>query len=196
MGAQAPDMALLETVGLSKSYASHRVLSEIDFVLHRGQSVAVIGENGAGKSTFAKIVAGVIKPDEGLIRLDGAPVAFDSPRAALQAGVAFIPQELAYVPALTVAENILLGRLPSRRGIVSHRAVLEEAGEEARRFGIKLAMDRTMARLRLADRQMVEIVKALARRARVLVLDEPTAALSDEESKNLFSVLKKLAADG
>jgi ABC-type branched-subunit amino acid transport system ATPase component len=172
------------------------VLSDIRFTLGRGQSVAVIGENGAGKSTFAKILAGVIRRDAGEIRFDGQPVAFDSPRAALQAGVACIPQELAYVPALTVGENILLGRWPSTAGLVSHRAVLRRGADEAGRYGIALDMNRTMARLRLADRQMVEIVKALARRARVLVLDEPTAALSDDESRNLFAVLKKLAAEG
>jgi ribose transport system ATP-binding protein len=187
---------LLETSGLCKRYASHLVLADIDFVLDRGQSVAVVGENGAGKSTFAKILAGVVRPDDGEIRLEGDLVAFDSPRAALQSGVAFIPQELAYVPALTVGENILIGRLPSNRGIVSHRSILREAGQAASRFGIALAMDRRMASLRLAERQMVEIVKALARRARVLVLDEPTAALNDDESRNLFAVLKKLASEG
>jgi ribose transport system ATP-binding protein len=192
----APAGHLLETTGLAKSYGSHRVLSDIRFTLSRGQSVAVIGENGAGKSTFAKILAGVIRPDAGEIRLEGRPVTFDSPRAALQAGVAFIPQELAYVPALTVGENILLGRWPSTAGLVSHHSVLRHSAEEASRYGIALDMNRTMARLRLADRQMVEIVKALARRARVLVLDEPTAALSDDESRNLFAVLKKLAAEG
>jgi ribose transport system ATP-binding protein len=187
---------LLETIGLSKAYGSHMVLSDVCFTLDRGQSVAVIGENGAGKSTFAKILAGVIRPDAGEVRLDGQQVAFDSPRAALQVGIAFIPQELAYVPALTVGENILLGRLPGSRGFVSHRAIYRQADEEARRFGIELAMDRRMASLRLADRQMVEIVKALARRARVLVLDEPTAALSDDESRNLFTVLKTLSGEG
>jgi ABC-type sugar transport system ATPase subunit len=187
---------VLEAIGLSKRYGAHRVLSNIRFTLDRGQSVAVIGENGAGKSTFAKILAGVIHADSGEVRLDGQPVSFDSPRAALQAGVAFIPQELAYVPALTVGENILLGRLPATGGFVSHRAILRRAGEEAKLYGITLEMNRMMASLRLADRQIVEIVKALARRARVLVLDEPTAALSDDESRNLFGVLKNLAAEG
>ncbi len=187
---------LLQAAGLSKSYAGHRVLSDIGFTLDHGQSVAVIGENGAGKSTFAKILTGVIRPDAGEIRLEGQLVSFDSPRAALQAGIAFIPQELAYVPALTVGENILLGRLPASAGFVSHRTILRRAGDEASRYGITVATNRTMASLRLADRQIVEIVKALARRAKVLVLDEPTAALSDDESRDLFGVLRKLATEG
>src|SRR5437868_10039785 len=103
------DGLLLETRNVSKSYGSNRVLANVDFTLRRGQSVAVIGENGAGKSTFAKILTGVIRADAGSLLLDGRAVTFASPRDALQQGIAFIPQELAYVPHLTVAENILLG---------------------------------------------------------------------------------------
>ena len=125
VGAQlGPEAPLLEARRVSKSYGGHRVLSDINFALHRGEAVAVIGENGAGKSTFAKIVAGVIRPDEGEIRLSARAVSFNSPRDALHEGIAFIPQELAYVPELTVAENIMLGRWPSRAGLVSHRAIL------------------------------------------------------------------------
>lgn len=130
-----PTAPLLAAKGISKSYGSHRVLSDIDFTLHRGEAVAVIGENGAGKSTFAKITAGVIRPDEGELLLEGRSVSFSSPREALRHGIAFIPQELAYVPQLTVGENILLGRWPSRLGFVSHRRVLLQARDEARRYG-------------------------------------------------------------
>jgi ribose transport system ATP-binding protein len=190
------DAPLLAAKGLAKSYAGHLVLSEIDFTLDRGEAVAVIGENGAGKSTFAKIVAGVIRPDAGELLLDGRSVSFNSPREALRHGIAFIPQELAYVPELTVGENILLGRWPSRFGFVSHRRVLFQAREEARRYGIDLELERRMSDLKLADQQIVEIVKALTRRAVVIVLDEPTAALNDQESQNLFSVIKRLAGEG
>ena len=186
----------LQASGVSKSYGGHRVLAAVDFQLERGEAVAVIGENGAGKSTFAKIIAGVIRPDEGEIRLDGRAVSFNSPRDALREGIAFIPQELAYVPELTVAENILLGRWPSRFGFVSHRRLLSKAQEEARRYGIDLDLRRRMSNLKLADQQIVEIVKALTRRALVIVLDEPTAALNDQESQILFQVLKRLTRDG
>ena len=106
----ADQHVLLETHEISKSYGSSRVLSNVNFRLDRGESVAVIGENGAGKSTFAKILTGVIRADVGTLALNGRVVSFASPRDALREGIAFIPQELAYMPHLTVAENILLGR--------------------------------------------------------------------------------------
>jgi len=187
---------LLEIAGISKSYGSNRVLTNVHFCLGAGESVAIIGENGAGKSTFAKILTGVIRPDEGSIRLNGEAVSFHSPRDALHHGIAFIPQELAYVPHLTVAENILLGRWPSWRGITSTGVVLRRAREECRRFGIQLDVSRLMATLKLADRQIVEIVKALTRRASVIVLDEPTASLSEQESRALFEILEHLTDEG
>jgi ABC-type sugar transport system ATPase subunit len=191
-----PAPRLLEITGLSKSYGSNRVLSAIDFHLEAGESVAVIGENGAGKSTFAKILTGVIGSDEGSIRLGGERLALHSPRDALRHGIALIPQELAYVPHMTVAENILLGDWPSWHGLTWRRASLRRARENCRRFGIDLDVGRTMATLKLADRQIVEIVKALSRRARLIVLDEPTASLSEQESRALFAILGRLTAEG
>jgi len=187
---------LLEIAGLAKSYGSNRVLSAIDFHLDAGESVAVIGENGAGKSTFAKILTGVIRADEGSIRLAGEVVSLHSPRDALRHGIALIPQELAYVPHMTVAENILLGAWPSWYGMTWQRASLRRARANCRRFGIELDVARMMATLKLADRQIVEIVKALSRRARLIVLDEPTASLSEQESRTLFAILARLTADG
>ena len=145
---------LLETQALSKSYGTNLVLSKVEFSLARGQSVAVIGENGAGKSTFARIVTGVIRPDAGSLLLNGKRVAFSSPREALLEGIAFIPQELAYVPYLTVAENILLGRWPSWRGLTTQRAALQQAQAECQQFGIDIDVRRPMIALKLADRQM------------------------------------------
>ncbi|MBM3517008.1 MAG: sugar ABC transporter ATP-binding protein [Alphaproteobacteria bacterium] len=187
---------LLEARGVSKTYGPTRVLSAVNFTLDRGESVAVIGENGAGKSTFAKIITGVIRPDEGAITLGGTPVSFHSPRDALRHGMAFIPQELAYCPHLTVAENILLGQWPGAFGLTSPARVLARAAEECRRLGIALDVRRPMAGMKLADRQIVEIVKALTRRARLIVLDEPTASLSEQESRALFDILGRLAKDG
>jgi ribose transport system ATP-binding protein len=188
--------APLETVRLSKSYAGHRVLHEVDFKIRAGESVAIIGENGAGKSTFAKIVAGVVRPDEGEVRLGDVPVFFHSPREAWEQGIGFIPQELAYVPRMTVAENILLGRWPSWKGITSQTMVRRRAREEAGRFGLEVDFDRPMNILKMADRQLVEILKILVRDVRLIILDEPTSALSEHESQTLFGVLRSLTSEG
>jgi ribose transport system ATP-binding protein len=189
-------LPILEAAGVSKSYGSNLVLSGVDFRVDPGDSIALIGENGAGKSTFAKIITGVTRPDTGSIRMDGKPVSFASPRDALAHGIAFIPQELAYVPHLSVAENILLGHWPNRWGVTTRGMSLRQAHEESGRFGIALDVTRRMGALKLADRQIVEIVKALSRRARLIVLDEPTASLSEQESRALYDILGRLTREG
>lgn len=187
---------ILEARRLGKRYAHHQVLHNVDFRVHAGESVAVIGENGAGKSTFVKILAGVIRPSEGEIFLNGRQIALQSPRDAIGQGVAFIPQELAYVPNLTAAENIVLGQWPNRGGLTSAAAILRQAEEEVQRFGLEVDVRRRMMGLKLADRQLVEILKALARKARIILLDEPTASLTDAESHVLFRVLDHLCQQG
>ena len=183
---------LFEVSGLTKSYGPNRVLSDVDFTLARGESVALIGENGAGKSTFAKIMTGVTRPDSGTLRFDGVEVAFNAPRDALAAGLAFIPQELAYLPNLSVAENIVLGQWPGRSGLTTPGAIRARARSVCDRYGIHFDLDAEMRQLKLAERQLVEIVKALLREARMIVLDEPTAALNDQESAALFAILRRL----
>lgn len=190
--AAAPAMAL-EVADVSKSYGPNLVLNRISLTVAEHETVAVIGENGAGKSTLAKMIAGVIRPDAGRILVQGEPVTLNSPRDALQAGVGFIPQELAYFPDLTVAENIVTGIWPARFGFVSKHSLVQKAAEAAGRFDVKLDMYRQMAELKVGERQLVEIVKALSREATVLILDEPTAALTNAESHNLFRVLRSLA---
>jgi ribose transport system ATP-binding protein len=187
---------VLRATKLAKSYGGHLVLKHVDFAIGEGEIVAVIGENGAGKSTLAKIIAGAIRPESGELLLRGHRVEFQSPHDALRAGVSYIPQELAYLPNLTVADNILVGRWPHRMGVTSDLAIRSLASNEARKFGIEIAVGRMMAALTLAERQLVEIVKALIRSSTVLVLDEPTASLTSSESRNLFAVLKKLARAG
>lgn len=187
---------VLEARNLGKSYARHDVLRGVDFKVHPGESVAVIGENGAGKSTFVKMLAGVIRPDEGEILIDGARVTLQSPRDALARGVAFIPQELAYVPELTAAENIVLGQWPNQAGVTSAQAIRRRAEAEVARFGLDVDVRQRMSSLKLADRQLVEILKALARKARLILLDEPTASLTDAESQVLFRVLRSLCEQG
>ena len=182
--------------GLAKSYGGHMVLKQVDFAIDAGEIVAVIGENGAGKSTFAKIVTGVVQAESGVIYVKGAQVALQSPRDALRLGIAYIPQELAYLSNRTVGDNILMGRWPHRAGFTSDAVILATAAAEARRFGIDLRVKRPMSALTLAERQLVEIVKALTRSSQVLVLDEPTASLTSGESRKLFGILRRLVAAG
>jgi ribose transport system ATP-binding protein len=190
-------LPLLEMTGISKSFGSNRVLSGINLTLARGECVALIGENGAGKSTLSKILTGVIQQDEGRISLNGEQVKFATPRDALARGIALIPQELAYVPNMTISENILLGHWPNWMGVSTRKASINRAIAECDGVGIDLGdLDRRMLNLRLAERQLVEIVKILSRRARLIVLDEPTASLSEQDSRALFSVLGRLAEEG
>jgi ribose transport system ATP-binding protein len=187
---------LLAIDGLAKQYGRHRVLEGVSLTLEAGETAALLGENGAGKSTLARILAGAVRPDDGKISIDGEDVTFATPREALTHGIAFIPQELVYVPNLTVAENIVLGRWPRRAGVTSQAWMRRQAGAEARRFGFQLPLDRQMTALSLAQQQMVEILKVVARRSRLIVLDEPTAALNSEDSQQLLDLMTGLAADG
>jgi ABC-type sugar transport system ATPase subunit len=186
----------LTATSISKRYGPELALKNVDLTVGRGEIVAVIGENGAGKSTLSKVLSGAIRSDTGELRLDDELLHLTTPRAALRAGIAYIPQELAYLPNLTVAENLLVGRWPSRLGFTNKVAVRREATRLADRFGIQLDVHKPIVEMGLAERQLVEILKALARNAKVLTLDEPTASLTSEEAMNLFRVLRNLAATG
>src|SRR5579859_1062658 len=166
---------LVDARDICKRYGETTALRDVNFALSPGQAVAIIGENGAGKSTFAKIISGAVKPDSGELWLFGRHTELGSPRHALGLGIALIPQELAYVPRLTVAENLLLNRWPSWYGVTSNSVIRKLAAREAERLGFALDLDAKMSQLQLAERQVVEILKALIQRSRVLVLDEPTA---------------------
>jgi ABC-type sugar transport system ATPase subunit len=188
---------LLSMKDVGKRYGPVQVLQGVDFEISTGESIALIGENGAGKSTFSRIVTGVAPPDEGEVRFEGQAIRLTSPRDALSRGIAFIPQELAYVPEMSVADNILLNQWRSTLGFTSKTSTLRAAEAECRRYGLDIRdLGRRICDLKLADRQIVEIVKALSRRAKLIVLDEPTASLSEAESKALFSILGKLNKEG
>jgi ABC-type sugar transport system ATPase subunit len=154
------------------------------------------GENGAGKSTLGKILAGVIAPDRGRLLIDGEPATFHSPREAITRGIVLIAQELSIAPALSVAENVFLGTEPRRVGFVARRALRRRYDELAAAAGFELSGDLPGRGLRTADQQKVEILRALCRDARLIVMDEPTAALSRPDAERLHQVIRRLAAGG
>ena len=188
---------LFEATGLGKSYVAP-VLADLGLDLRPGEVHAVVGENGAGKSTFARIVAGVARPDAGGMRLRGAPYAPRDRSEGRDAGVAYVMQELNLIASLTVGESLFLDRLPTRRlGVIDRPRLAAEAGSLLARVGLgDLDPERLVATLGVGQQQLVEIAAALARRCDVLVLDEPTAALAPAEAERLFAQVEALRRSG
>ena len=186
----------LRLSNISKAFGGIRAVRDVSLDVSRGEILALCGENGAGKSTLAKILAGELAPDTGTIELDGQEIRLPEPAAAHRMGVAVIYQELNYVPTLTVAENVLLGRLPRRGPIVDWPAVDREARAILAPLAPHLDPRRPVAALPVAERQVVEIARALSLDARVIVMDEPTAALSQQEAQRLFALVRRLAETG
>jgi ribose transport system ATP-binding protein len=190
--------SLFEASGLGKSYAAP-VLTDVSLDLQAGEVHAVVGENGAGKSTLARIVAGVAQPDAGAMRLRGASYAPRDRAASRAAGFAFVMQEPNGIGTLTVAESLFLDRLPTRFGVgvIDRRRLRAEAGAALARVGLAdLGPDRPVASLGIGQQQLVEIAAALARRCEVLILDEPTAALTPAEAGALFAQVERLRREG
>ncbi len=191
------NIPLLQMLQIRKAFSGVEVLRGVDFDLRGGEVHALVGENGAGKSTLIKVLAGVHRDYSGRILLDGRPVRFAGPRDAESHGIAVIHQELALVPHLSVAENIFLGREPTRLGWLDRRAMQRLAADVLRdNLGLEVDTARHIADLPIAVQQLVEIAKALSRRARILVMDEPTSALSGAETQRLFSVIRQLRSRG
>jgi ribose transport system ATP-binding protein len=189
---------LLQMLSIRKAFSGVEVLRGVDFTLRRGEVHALVGENGAGKSTLIKVLAGVHRDHRGQVVLRGRPVHLTGPRDAEGHGIAVIHQELALVPHLTVAENILLGREPvSRLGWLDRSAMRRAASRVlAEHLGVELDVSRRVADLPIAAQQLVEIAKALSRRAEILVMDEPTSALSETETRRLFAAIRQLRDRG
>jgi ABC-type sugar transport system ATPase subunit len=172
-------------------------LDDVAFDLRHGEVHALLGANGAGKSTLIKIVAGLYRADAGEIRIDGEPAALRDTHAAKQAGVSVIYQEPALVPQLSVAENLFLGReLTTQLGLIDWRRTHDETRRLLDRVGSAVATDATVSSLSTAQRQLVEIAKALGTDAKLLILDEPTAALSSSEAEEMFALVRTLAQSG
>jgi ribose transport system ATP-binding protein len=187
---------LLRMAGIVKSFPGVRALDGVSFDVIAGEVHALVGENGAGKSTLMKVLAGAYIADGGTIEVDGKPVSIDGPKAAERLGIGMIYQEFNLVPDLGVIDNIVLGIEPVRGLFLDRRAAIDKATAVLAELGITLPLDRPARRLSVAEQQLTEIAKALVRHARLIVMDEPTAALTDRETDALFALIAKLKAQG
>ncbi len=189
----APILSLRQ---IRKSYGNLEVLHGVDLDVRPGEVVALLGENGAGKSTLSNIIAGGVQPSSGEMSWLGAPYAPASPRAAIDAGVGMIHQELKLLPQLSIAENVFVGRYLTKGGRVDRQAMEDRAHAGLQRLGLDISPRRLVEGLSTANQQLIEIAKALTLNARLLILDEPTAALGGEETQLLFRQIERLKADG
>jgi len=188
--------AQLEIRGLGKRFPGVVALDDVSLVLRPGEVHGLVGQNGAGKSTLINILSGMLAPDAGTIAVAGARVTIRDPHHALNLGIATVYQELSLLPNLTVAQNLALGREPVRRGLLDRAGARARAGEALHRLGLDIPSSTLVGNLSLAERQMVEIAKALSTNPRILVLDEPTAPLGPRESAQLFEAIRRLKAQG
>src|SRR5688572_30768657 len=191
-----PRRPVLEIRAIAKRFPGVIALDGVSFDLLAGEIHAVVGQNGAGKSTMINVVSGMLAPDSGEIRLAGAPVTIDSTRRAIKLGIATVYQELSLLPNLTVAQNIALGREPRRFGLLDIGAMRAMSDAALARLGLNIPAHRLVGSLSLAERQLVEIAKALAHDPKVLILDEPTAPLGKREAERLFEILRGLKRQG
>jgi rhamnose transport system ATP-binding protein len=195
--AETPDTPLISARGIAKQFASIEVLRDVDLDLRRGEIHALLGENGAGKSTFAKILAGVHRPTRGSIALNGKPVDISNPIAAQKLGITLIHQEPISFPDLSVAENLVLGRTDGAPlGRVPWAAMTRDARRLMDLLGVRIDVTKPMRGLSIADQQMVEIARALASDSRLIIMDEPTAPLTPKEVETLFTIARRLRDEG
>jgi ABC-type uncharacterized transport system ATPase subunit len=187
----------LELQGISKRFGDLLANDKIDLTAEGGEIHALLGENGAGKTTLMNVLSGLYRPDEGRIFVNGAPVSFLNPGQAIQAGIGMVHQNFMLIPVFTVTENVMLGFERTRKlGFLDETRASAEISEMSRRFGLEVAPDAVVAELSVGQQQRVEIVKALARDAHILILDEPTAVLTPQETDELFAVMRSLRASG
>jgi ABC-type sugar transport system ATPase subunit len=190
------DLDLLRMEHVSKAFPGVQALDDVSLSIRTGEILGLIGENGAGKSTLMKIVSGVYPADQGQIYLRGQPVQIQNPHHAQQLGLSIIYQEFNLMPNLTVMENIFVGREPGRFSFVDRRRLQQQAQELLDRLGVSLSPAATVRDLAVAEQQMVEIAKALSMKVQVIIMDEPTSALSEAEVQALFNIMRELKRNG
>lgn len=187
---------VLTITDLTKSYGGVHALTGVSLGVREGEVHSIIGENGAGKSTLVKIVSGVVMRDGGAITLDGREVEFGSPREAIETGISIIHQELSMLPHLNVIENIYMGRMESRAGVVDWSALAENTRQALSVVEMDIDPFAVVGNLSISERQMVEIAKAVDKQCRILIMDEPNSSLSEHESEILFRIIRKLRGEG
>jgi ribose transport system ATP-binding protein len=192
--AESPEGLSIRSIG--KAYGAVTVLEGVDLDIRPGEVLALLGENGAGKSTLSSIISGLVPPSTGSMAWQGEPYAPTRPGDAIAAGIGLIHQEMKLLPDLTIAENVFVGRLPTKGGRIDRAEMNRRAGEQLQRLGLDIAPTKLVRELRVAAQQQVEIAKALTLNSRLLILDEPTAALGGEETDRLFQQIERLKRDG
>ena len=188
--------SILELRNLSKSFGKNKVLNGINLSIKKGSVLGLMGENGAGKSTMMKCLFGIYAKDEGQILLDGKPIDFKNPKEALESGVAMVHQELNQCLDRTVTDNLFLGRYPKRLGVIDEHRMLKEANKLFASLGMNVNPSTVMRTMSVSQRQMVEIAKAVSYDAKIIVLDEPTSSLTENEVEKLFSIVNSLRKKG
>lgn len=186
---------ILEVQALTRRFPGVLALDQVDFDLRAGEVHALVGENGAGKSTMINILAGVLQPSGGTVLLDGNPIVFHNPADVQQADISVIFQEFNLIPHLSVSENIFINREPTKNGLIDWKMMHQHAAEALRRLDIDIDPREPVSSLSVAEQQLVEVARALAFDARVIVMDEPTAALSEREVDRLLEIVSSLAKD-
>ncbi len=187
---------ILELRNISKTFGKNTVLKGIDLVIREGVVMGLMGENGAGKSTLMKILFGIYSKDDGQIFFNGKEVTFNGPKEALENGVAMVHQELNQCLERNIKDNLFLGRYPKGFGIIDEKRMEAEAQRLFKKLGINVNLKVPMKTMSVANRQMVEIAKAVSYDAKIIVLDEPTSSLTDKEVKKLFSIIRELKKEG
>lgn len=187
---------VLQMREVSKSFGGVHALKEVDLDLKKGEVLCLVGENGAGKSTLMKILSGVLTPDKGEIILKGEKMSIRNPAEAYRAGISIVHQELIQIPSMSVAENIYLGRYDTKGGFISFRKLVERTEELMEKLDIYFDPESRLSTYSVAQRQLIEILKALSYDASIIIFDEPTAALTTDESELLYKIIRRLKKEG
>ena len=192
----SPLPPIIEAHDIVKRFGGVAAVDGVSISVPPGEVHGLVGENGAGKSTLMRVLAGILRPDEGSVLVDGQRLEAGSAQSALEAGVSLVHQELSLIPEMTVAENINLGFMPTQAGFINRREQRRIAAEALAEINVSVDLDEPIARLSVALRQFVEIARAVARKPRILILDEPTATLTPAETEYLLDMLQRLADRG